>query len=286
LSPDRDPSRSAAPGDDGELVSTEVDVDAPQAARRYDYWLGGKDNFAADRRSADEVKAVLPAIEVGVRENRAFLRRAVRFLAAEYGIRQFLDIGVGMPATPNVHEVAQAVHADARVVYVDHDPVVAVHARALLTGTEPGVRVFVPGDLRRPRAILDNAELGTTLRLDEPIGLLLTAVLHFVDDEPAYAAVRQLVAALPPGSCVVLSHASYDALPPAVVSRLTAMSSTEGGHGSFRARTRAEIARFLEGLDAVDPGLVWVVDRRPDLEPRPEATADEALAYGAVARIP
>ena len=279
--------RGPSPPEPDDLVSTEVDVEAPQAARRYDYWLGGKDNFAADRRSGNELKGAFPAIEVAVRENRAFLRRAVHFLAADRGIRQYLDIGVGMPAAPNVHEVVQAVHPGARVVYVDHDPVVAVHARALLTGTDRSVRVFVPGDVRRPQAILDNPDLRATLRRDEPVGLLLVAVLHFVvDDDTAYAAVRRLVAALPPGSHVVVSHASFDALAPDVAAKLTAMSVSDAGHGPFRARSAAGIRRFLEGLEVLAPGLVPVVDWFPEREPRPEATAAEAVAYGAVARVP
>jgi hypothetical protein len=275
------------PGDQPPADRNEVNVSVPQAARRYDYWLGGKDNFRADRRSGDELKNALPTIEVAVRENRKFMRRAVHHLAADRGIRQFLDIGVGMPLAPNVHDVAQSVHPKSRVVYVDHDPVVAVHARALLAGNRPGVRMFVPGDLREPRTIVDNPLLRETLNLQRPVGLLLIAVLHFVEnDEVAYPAVRQLVAALPPGSYVALSHATYDPLAASVRALLSAMSAPEAGHGPFRARTHEEVTRFLDGLDLVEPGLVSIVDWRPEGHPPAEASAAEAVAYGAVARVP
>jgi S-adenosyl methyltransferase len=262
-------------------------VAVPQTARRYDYWLGGKDNFAVDRQSGEELRKAFPAIEAAVRENRRFMRRAVHFLAADCGIRQFLDIGVGMPMAPNVHQIAQAVFPATRVAYVDHDPVVAVHARALLTGSVPGVRVFVPGDLRRPEAILDSPTLRDTLDLQRPVGVLLVAVLHFIeDDEIAYEAVRQLVAALPRGSYVALSHATFDPLPFAVAARLTAMSAPGVGHGPFRARSREQVARFLDGLEIVEPGLVSTVEWHPGLNPAVEASAAEAVAYGAVARVP
>jgi hypothetical protein len=262
-------------------------VASPQAARRYDYLLGGKDNFAADRQSGDELRKAFPAIELAAQENRRFLRRVVHYLAAGCGIRQFIDIGVGMPIAPSVHEIAQAVHPATRVAYVDHDPVVAVHARALLTGSIPGVRVFVPGDLRQPLPILDRPEQRGALDLQRPVGLLLFAVLHFIeDDDVAYAAAGQLVAGLPAGSYVALSHVTFDHLPPAVATRLTAMSAPGSGHGPFRARTREQVARFLDGLAVVDPGLVPTVEWRPELNPSPEASEAEAAAYGGVARIP
>jgi hypothetical protein len=282
------PSADTPPADSPSVDSPSVDVSVakPQAARRYDYLLGGKDNFAADRESGDELRKAFPAIEMAARENRGFMRRVVHYLAAGCGIKQFIDIGVGMPIKPNVHEIAQAVHPAARVAYVDHDPVVAVHARALLTGSVPGVRVFVPGDLRRPQPILDSPALRGTLDLQRPVGLLLFAVLHFVDDDVAYAAVEQLVAGLPAGSYVALSHVTFDPLPPAVATRLTAMSAPGSGHGPFRARTREEVAGFLEGLAVAEPGLVSTVEWRPELNPFPEASVAEAAAYGGVARIP
>jgi hypothetical protein len=260
---------------------------APQAARRYDYLLGGKDNFAVDRQSGDELKEVFPAIDVAAQENRRFMRRAVHYLAAECGIEQFIDVGVGMPIAPNVHQIAQAVHPATRVVYVDHDPIVAVHAQALLAGSVPGVRVFVPGDLRRPRPILDSPALRDTLDLRQPVALLLFAVLNFIDDdELAYAAVEELVAALPAGSYVALSHVTFDLLPPAIAAKLTAMSRPDSSHGPFRARTRKQVARFLDGLEIVEPGLVSTIEWRPEIDPPAGASAVEAAAYGGVARIP
>jgi hypothetical protein len=259
----------------------------PQAARRYDYLLGGKDNFAADRDSGNELKKVFPAIEIAVRENRKFMRRVVHFLASDRGIRQFIDIGVGMPSAPNVHEIAQAVHPTARVVYVDHDPVVAVHARALLTGSRPGVRVFVHGDLRTPGAIVDDPVVQGTLRMDEPIAVLLIAVLPFItDDDLAYAAVRRLTAALPSGSYVALSHATYDDMPPGVSAKLTRMSAADSVHGPFRARSHDRVAGFIDGLTAIEPGLVPIVEWLPDRDPPAEASPAEAVAYGAVAQVP
>lgn len=267
--------------------SADVDAAAPQAARRYDYWLGGKDNFTMDRQSGNEVRKAFPAIGHAVRENRRFMRRAVHYLAEDRGITQFLDIGVGMPMSPNVHEVAQAVHPATRVVYVDHDPVVAVHARALLTGTLPGVRVFVPGDLRRPAAILSSPVLRGTVDPDRPVALLLIAVLHFVrDDDIAYAAVRELATRLPSGSFVALSHVTFDPLPVAVAERLTAMSAPGAGHGPFRARTREQVARFLDGLEVIEPGLVSTVEWYPERNPPAEASVAEAVTYSAVAMIP
>jgi hypothetical protein len=258
----------------------------PQSARRYDYWLGGRDNFAADRRSGDELKGAFPAIEIAARENRRFVRRVVHHLATECGITQFLDIGVGMPAAPNVHQIAEAAHPPARVVYVDHDPVVAAHARALLTGVGPGRREFVLGDLRRPETILDDPVLRRTLWPDRPVGLLLFAVLHFVTgDEEAHAAVRQLVAAMPPGSHVALSHVTFDHMPAVVAARLTALSAPGAGHGPFRARTKAEVAGFVDGLDLLEPGLVSIADWHTDRVPVAEANPADAAAYGVVARI-
>jgi hypothetical protein len=272
------------PGEPRCRRSAEINITSPQPARRYDYWLGGKDNYAVDRRSADELKQAFPAIELAARENRRFVRRVVRYLAADLGIRQFLDIGVGMPAPPNVHEIAQAVDPSARVIYVDNDPVVAVHARALLAETARSV--FVSGDLRRPQTIVDSAEYRRAFRPHEPVALLLGAVLHFIeDDEVAYSSVRHLRQALPPGSAVALSHVSFDPLPETDADRLTGLSEPGAGHGPFRARTRAQIGRFLDGLEPVEPGLVSIVDWHPDREPPAEATAAQAISFGAVARV-
>jgi hypothetical protein len=264
-----------------------IDMTRPHPARRYDAWLGGKDNFAADRESAAQIAQAFPTIRKAALENRRFLRRVVAFLAAEAGIRQFIDIGTGMPNTPNVHEIAQAVAPQSRVVYVDNDPLVVVHARALMASAPEGAIEHVESDLREPQAILTNQALTETLNLNQPVGVLLIAVLHFLDDaDDPYSAVTRLVQALPPGSHLALSHATFDPLPADTVARLAALNTPGAKHGTFRARTRSETAQFLDGLKPVDPGLVPIVEWQPEREPRPTASSAETAAYGAVARLP
>jgi len=238
-----------------------TDMSRPHSARRYDALLGGRDNFAADRESAARLAEALPSIRAAAIENRRFLRRVVSFLAAEAGIRQFLDIGTGIPTSPNVHEIAQAVASHARVVYVDNDPLVIAHARALTTSTPNGTTASVQADLRSPDTILSHPELRTALDFYKPIGLLLIAVLHFLDDtDDPYTSLARLIEALPSGSYLALSHATFDPLPPDVVEKLTALADPSAVYGTFRARTRDEVARFLDGLKLVDPGLVSIVD--------------------------
>ncbi len=262
-----------------------LDMTRPHPARRYDFWLGGKDNFAADRESADRIAREFPTIRTAVLENRRFLHRAVSFLAAEAGIRQFLDIGTGIPAAPNVHDIAQSIAPESRVVYVDNDPLVVVHARARMVSDPEGATAYVHADLREPEAILADPALPTTLDLSRPVGLLLIAVLHFLDDaDDPYRAVARLVEALPPGSCLALSHATFDPLPDDTIERLTALTSG-AGHGTFRPRSRSEVARFLDGLNLVDPGLVPIVQWRPEQEPKPLASVADTAVYGAVARL-
>jgi hypothetical protein len=251
-------------------------------ARRYDYWLGGKDNFAADRESGDAIAAQYPAIRTAVVENRRFLRRAVTFLAGEAGVRQFLDIGTGLPTANNTHDVAQAVAPDARIVYVDNDPLVLVHARALLTSSPEGATTYVEADLREPEKILDDPDLRRTLDFSRPVALMLLAILHFVpeQDDP-YRIVARLVEALPPGSYLVASHATSDYLPPRLVADIAA-----GRHGQGRLRTEAEFARFFTGLDLVPPGIVPVPEWRAEHEPQPRPSAADTAMYCAAARIP
>nr|WP_296066660.1 SAM-dependent methyltransferase [uncultured Actinoplanes sp.] len=257
-----------------------IDASVAHPARRYDYWLGGKDNFAADRESGDAIAATFPAIRTAVVENRRFLRRAVSYLAASCGVRQFLDIGTGLPTADNTHEVAQRVAPAARVVYVDNDPLVLVHARALLTGTGPGETAYVDADLRDPARILRDA--AATLDFSEPIALMLIAVLHFIpeEDDP-YAVVRTLTGALPPGSFVAISHATSDYLPPEVAAELHS-----GKHGQGRLRTRPEFTRFFDGLDLLSPGVVPLSEWRDDTEDRTRPAAEETAMYAAVARVP
>ena len=258
-----------------------IDTTTAHAARRYDYWLGGKDNFAADRESGDAIAEKFPAIRTAVVENRRFLRRAVSFLAGEAGVRQFLDIGTGLPTAENTHEVAQAIAPESRIVYVDNDPLVLVHARALLTSSEQGRTAYIDADLREPEKILGDPHLPATLDLTRPVALMLVATLHFLDeqDDP-YAIVRRLVAALPAGSYLVVSHATSDYLPPELIADISS-----GRHGRGRLRTRAEVTRFFDGLDLLAPGVVPLPEWRSDGEPPPRPSAAEVAMYAGVALI-
>jgi hypothetical protein len=264
-----------------------IEASRPHPARRYDALLGGKDNFAADRESADRLAEAFPSIRMAAIENRRFLRRVTSFLAAEAGIRQFLDIGTGIPTIRNVHEIAQAVASQARVVYVDNDPLVIAHARALMNSTPDGATASMQADLRDPDTILSHPVLRAALDFHKPIGLLLIAVLHFLDDpDEPHASLARLVEALPSGSYLAVSHATFDPLRPDVVEKLTALADPSAGQGTFRARTRDEVARFLDGLKLVDPGLVSIVDWRPEHEPKPTTAAQDIAMYGAVACLP
>jgi hypothetical protein len=263
-------------------VPPSIDTSVAHPARRYDYWLGGKDNFAADRQSGDEIAAKFPAIRIAVVENRRFLRRAVTFVAESAGVRQFLDIGTGLPTANNTHEVAQAIAPESRVVYVDNDPLVLVHARALLKSSAQGATAYVDADLRDPEKILNDPDLRRILDFSQPVALMLLAILHFIpeEDDP-YAIVRRLVDALPAGSYLVISHATSDYLPPALVADISS-----GRHGQGRLRTKAEFSMFFDGLEPVAPGVVPLAEWRAEGEPEPRPTAAETAMYAGVARIP
>jgi S-adenosyl methyltransferase len=258
-----------------------IDSSVAHPARRYDYWLGGKDNFAADRESGDAIAEKFPAIRTAVVENRRFLRRAVTYLSREAGIRQFLDIGTGLPTASNTHEVVQSIAPDSRIVYVDNDPLVLVHARALLTSDPAGATAYVDADLRATDNILADPTLRAVIDLNRPVALMLLAILHFLpeSDDP-YAIVRHLTESLPSGSFLVVSHATSDYLPPGLVSDISS-----GRHGQGRLRTEAEIARFFDGLGLVEPGLVPVAEWRAADEPQPRPAAAETAMYAGVARI-
>jgi hypothetical protein len=261
-----------------------IDTSKMHPARRYDYYLGGKDNFEADRANAEMLAQAYPAARTTAVENRKFLRRAVHMLAAEAGIRQFLDIGTGLPTRPNVHEVAQAVAPDARVVYVDNDPIVLVHARALLTGSVAGRTAYVDADLRNPQDVLDDPEVRGTLDFTRPIALMLVAVMHFItDDMGPYEIVEKLAGAMPPGSYLVMSNGTLDMLPPDVAATLRAAFERSGEPAA--PRTRAEFGRFFRGHELVEPGIVPVVEWRPDDDPVTRPSAAEAAVYAGVARI-
>ncbi len=257
-----------------------IDWSVPHPARRYNYWLGGKDNYAADRASADAIEAVFPHIRTAARANRHFLQRSVRFLVEEHGVRQFLDIGTGLPTADNTHQVAQGIDPAVRVVYVDNDPLVMTHARALLTSTPEGRTSYLEADLRDPTSILNHPELTATLDLQQPVALMIVAILHFLrDHDEAYASVRTLVDALPAGSFLVATHATEDLLAEQTRTRLAGLKT------DFVGRSRAQFARFFDGLEVVEPGLQIVSRWRPEPgshQPPPE----EVSVYGAVARKP
>jgi hypothetical protein len=245
--------------------------------------LGGKDHFEADRASGNRIAAAFPHIRTAVRENRRFLQRAVTYLAAEAGIEQFLDIGTGIPAADNTHEVAQRINPQCRVVYADNDPIVLAHARALLTGTPNGATAYLDADLRDRDRILNHPDLIDTLDLGKPVALMLIAILHFLTDaDDPYRIVADLVAALPPGSYLAVSHTTYDFMPPDTIAALDAATA----HERFQARTREQVARFFDGLHLVEPGIVTTTQWRPVPQGEPQATPMEAAAYAALARIP
>jgi hypothetical protein len=257
-----------------------IDTTIAHPARRYDYWLGGKDNFAADRESGDAIQAVYPHIRIAAVENRRFLRRVVRYLAEEAGIRQFLDIGTGLPTVENTHEVAQAIDPAARIVYVDNDPLVLVHARALLTSHPAGRTSYIDADLRDPARILADPALIDVLNLREPIALLIVAVLHFLpEDEQAYTAVKTLMNALPSGSYLAASHATYDLLPDGTAEAFATRSVP--GSGNFTGRSRTQFLRFFDGLDLVPPGVEVVSHWRPDSDDTPPP--EHVSVYGGLA---
>jgi SAM-dependent methyltransferase len=251
-------------------------------ARVYDYWLGGKDNYAADRELGDSIIKTVPSTRFGARANRAFLGRAVRYLAAEAGIRQFLDIGTGIPTAGNTHEVAQAAEPGARVLYVDNDPIVLAHARALMTSTPAGATAFIQADLRDPATILASPELRATLDLGRPVALMLIAVLHFLpeQDDPR-GIVSTLVDALPPGSYLAISNLTADFNP---AEAAAALAVSQPGPVTYVPRTRDEVAAFFAGLDLVDPGVVPILTWRPDDGAPPDPFA--ARIYAAVGRKP
>jgi S-adenosyl methyltransferase len=257
-----------------------IDTTVAHSARVHDYWLGGKDNFAADRAAGDAVMEAYPGIVMSVRANRAFLARAVRFLAAEAGIRQFLDIGTGIPAANNTHEVAQTVAADCRVVYVDYDPVVLMHARALLTSSAPGTIDYIDADLRDPQTILRQA--ARTLDFSKPVAVMLIAIMHLiVDEDDPYGLVGQLADAVPAGSYLALSQVASDIQAEQMAE--AAKRYNRLARETQRHRNRDEVTRFFDGLELVTPGLVPVQQWRPASEL--EARARSAM-WGGVARKP
>ncbi|WP_326756301.1 SAM-dependent methyltransferase [Streptomyces hirsutus] len=256
-----------------------IDITVPSVSRMYDYYLGGSHNFEVDREAARKAMEFMPGLPKIMQANRAFLRRAVRF-AAGAGVTQFLDVGSGIPTFGNVHEVAQAAVPGARVVYVDHDPVAVAHSQAVLEGSEDAA--VVAADLRKPREILGSHEVGRLIDLDRPVALLLVAVLHFVEDaDDPYAAVAELRDALAPGSMLILTHASYEGIPLPPERAGGAVDVYKNIRNPLIMRSRDEIARFFEGYDMVEPGLVPMPKWRPDTAPEGE----DPYAFSAYAGV-
>ncbi|MFF0586595.1 SAM-dependent methyltransferase [Streptomyces sp. NPDC003781] len=266
----------------GQHSTAGIDTSKPHPARMYDWYLGGKDNYPVDEAMGRQMLALDPRVPVMARVNRAFMHRATRWLAGQ-GIRQFLDVGTGIPTEPNLHQVAQETAPDARVVYCDNDPIVLAHAAALLRGTPEGETEYLQADVRDPDAVLEGA--GKILDFDRPVALSLVALLHFVPDEDgAHELVRRLLDALPSGSHLVMTHATADFTPEesrAATEKLRAAGVT------LALRSREEFARFFTGLDLVEPGIgvphLW----HPELGD-PVAGQDDGIipGYGAVARKP
>jgi SAM-dependent methyltransferase len=264
-----------------------LDASTPAPARRYDAMLGGKDNFEADRASADRIRRELPSVRLAAHELRRFLERVVHYLAADCGIRQFLDIGCGLPHTPNVHEIAQAVDPTSHVIYVDPDPLVGAHARALLSSHPDGAIYFRSGGLDDVDAILADDTVQDLIDFTRPVAVLLLAVLHYVpDDQHAHDALARITAGLPSGSYVAVSHVTFDPLAAEHAERLGKLAEPGAGHGPFRPRTHTDLTTLLDGLQVLNPGVVSVVDWHPDRDPRPQISAEQAVAYGALARNP
>jgi hypothetical protein len=255
----------------------DVDVERPSVARVYDYYLGGSHNFAADREFADQVMRVMPEATTAAQQNRAFLRRAVQYLCAA-GVRQFLDLGSGIPTVGNVHEVAQAAAPDARVVYVDIDPVAYAHSRVILADNPPAT--VIRADLRKPADVLADPQLRAHIDLDRPVGILLVAVLHFVPDEEGPAdIVRGYTAAAAPGSHVVISHATDEGMTQAGAAAVNLYNRSSR---IVVTRSTAELTAWLDGLSPVEPGVANLADWRPD---SPEDAAGTRIpGLGVVAR--
>jgi hypothetical protein len=258
-----------------------LDTGVPHIARVYDYWLGGKDNYAADREAAEKVIATAPHVLDSVRAQRAFLGRVVDYLVAEAGIRQFLDIGTGLPSANNTHEVAQRAAPQSRVVYADNDPIVLAHARALLASSTEGATAYLEADLRDTGRLLTDA--ADTLDFGQPVALMLLGVLHCIpDQDQPHAIVARLLAAAPPGSYLAIAHPASD-----IASEQMARSSRDYNQTAaapVTMRTHAEVSRFFDGLDLVEPGVVQLHRWRPPAgDP---GLARDLANYGALGRKP
>jgi hypothetical protein len=264
-----------------EVAPPGVNINVPHSARIYDYWLGGKDNFAVDRAVGEAMIQAIPGMRYMAGENRKFVHRAARDLVAKEGIRQFLDIGTGIPTRPNLHEIAQGVAPEARVVYVDNDPIVLVHARALMISTPEGRSEYISADIRDPQSLLTDPVLRETLDFTKPIGFTLIAILMLLaDEDDPWATVAALRDAMPSGSCLAVTHPTADFAPEEVSQ---AVAAATGAGMTLVARTKEEVQRFFGDWEMLEPGLVPVSAWRPDAPvERPEA----AYYWAGVARKP
>lgn len=267
---------------DEPIAPAEIDTSVAHNARVWNYWLGGKDHYTADREVGDRVRQMFPDIVRVAQADRAFLNRAVRFLATEAGIRQFLDVGTGLPTADNTHEVAQRVAPESRIVYVDNDPIVLAHARARLTSTSPGATDYIHADVRVPGEILQAA--ARTLDFSQPTAIMLLGILNFVPDTgEAKAVVDHLLDALPSGSYLALTHPTLELGGEANAEAMRFWN--ENATPPITTRTRQEVAGFLDGLDVLEPGIVSCAYWRPEAAETGSAAA-EVAQFGAVARKP
>ncbi|RMI39332.1 SAM-dependent methyltransferase [Streptomyces triticirhizae] len=271
------------------MLEEQIDPNKPDPARVYDWFLGGKTSYPADEQAGQFVANIWPGVKTAARANRAFIHRAVRWLAGEAGIRQFLDIGTGIPTEPNLHQTAQGVAPDARIVYTDNRLIVLRYAEALMTGTAEGRTAYLHADFFDPPSILDSPRLTEVLDLDRPIALCLNALLHYIADDaengvPAHELVAEYVRALPSGSYVVITHVTSDFDPPTWERIANVDRAATGQMGQIR--NEAEIRRFFDGLELVEPGLVPPQDWRPDGPVPPEATHATVSMWAGVARVP
>jgi len=265
----------------GEVAPPGVNINVPHSARIYDYWLGGKDNFAVDRAVGEAMVKAIPGMRHMAGENRKFVHRVARDLVDKEGIRQFLDIGTGIPTRPNLHEIAQRIAPETRVVYVDNDPIVLVHARALMMSTEEGRSEYISADLRQPRSILTEPVLSETLDLSKPVGLTLIAILMLLaDEDDPWSLVAELRDAMPSGSLLAITHPTAD-FNPAAVSQAVAAATSAGL--TLVARTYDAVERFFGDWEMLEPGLVPVSAWRQD---EPTDHSEAAYYWAGVARKP
>lgn len=268
----------------GSNMEADLGQDRPHSARMYDYYLGGKTNYAVDREAAQAVIRVFPAIEVGARANRAYMHRAAYYLARQ-GVRQFIDLGTGIPTAPHLHQVVQEVTPQAKIVYADNDPIVLVYADELLDGTPEGTTCYVEADATRPEKVLAAVEATGTIDFSHPVALSLHALLHFVTDhQDPYGIVSRLLEPLAPGSYLSLTHCTGDFEPDA----WAAIVDTYRQRGTpAQVRTRNEVLRFFDGLELVDPGLVVAHHWRPEPGSGPALVTDGQVSlYAGVGRKP